>query len=426
MRTLLFRSVLVGLTFSCCLFFGQTQTINVISSTYTLTMPAGFTDTVYSRLQLSISYPANLPASSYILYSRLNSDFQGFVTGSGSSPDAPEAYLSIGLQGILTKYPQITGGTLSAAISGPGTVVPGTMVTIPGAASGSVTVAIGVYGTVAGLSTVQATPVSSVSSVRNLALPAGFTGPALSTVSLGLVYPTGLSPDSYVASKQLLSDFQGFSTAYPTPSDPPEAFLSTTLQQMLSKYSQISGGTLSGSISGPGMTIPGTTVTTPGPVLGTISAAIGNFDNAYGLFFGFAGNVSNINSRWLVTLPAGFPGPTFSTVYLSVNYPTGLGASSYITNKQLTSDFQGFISAYPTPSDAPEAYLSSALQQILSKYSQMPGGNVAASIKGPDMVIPGTNVTTPGPPIGTVAVYLGVYNFGTVLTPFAKSAPIEP
>jgi hypothetical protein len=421
----LFRFVLLGFTLSCSLVLGQTLTINVISSTYTMTMPAGFTDTVYSRLTMSISYPAGLPASSYILYSQLNSDFQSFVSGSGSSPDAPEGYLSIALQGILTKYPQITGGTLSAAITGPGTVIPGTNITIPGAASGSVSVAIGVYGTSAGLSTVQITPVSTVSSIRNLTLPAGFTGTALSSLNLGLVYPTGLTPSSYVASKQLLSDFQGFITGYPTPSDPPEAFLSTSLQQMLNKYPQISGGAISASISGPGMTIPGSPIMTPGPVLGSISVAIGNFDNAYGLFFGFSGNVAAINSRWLVTLPSGFTGATFSSVNLGVSYPTGLSPSSYITSNQLNSDFQASISAYPSPSDAPEAYLSVSLQQILNKYSQMPGGSVIASIKGPDTMIPGTTVTTPGPPIGTVSVFLGTYSVGTILTPFAKSDPAE-
>jgi hypothetical protein len=143
------------------------------------------------------------------------------------------------------------------------------------------------------------------------------------------------------------------------------------------------------------------------------------------LFFGYAGNVSTINSRWLVTAPPGFTGTVFSSVYLSVSYPTGLSAASYITSKQLNTDFQGFLSAYPTPSDPPEAYLSAALQQILNKYPQMPGGTFGASIKGPDVMVPGTTVTTPGPPLGTVAGYLGTYTSATVLTPFVKSDASE-
>jgi hypothetical protein len=126
------RSFLLVLALFCGLLNGQTQTISSVTSSYVVTLPTGFTGTVFSTLQLGVNYPAGLPTSSYIPIKQLNADFQGFISAYPNPADAPEAYLSIALQQILNKYPQITYGTLTGTINGPGTTFPGTTVTIPG------------------------------------------------------------------------------------------------------------------------------------------------------------------------------------------------------------------------------------------------------------------------------------------------------
>jgi hypothetical protein len=76
----------------------------------------------------------------------------------------------------------------------------------------------------------------------------------------------------------------------------------------------------------------------------------------------------------------------------------------------LNTDFQGFLSAYPSLTDPPEAILSSVLQSILTKYSQMTGGSVSGEIAGTE-TIGGTTipVATGG---GTVSVVIGNYGSG--------------
>jgi hypothetical protein len=58
------------------------------------------------------------------------------------------------------------------------------------------------------------------------------------------------------------------------------------------------------------------------------------------------------------------------TITISIEYNTGLTAANYISPAQLTSDFQGFLNAYPNPGDPPEAILLSAAQGFAQEYSQ--------------------------------------------------------
>lgn len=409
------RSVLLVLSLSCGLLYGQTTKLSLITSSYPVTTPANFGGQVFSTLGLDVYYPTGLSTSSYITGSQLNSDFQGFLSSYPNPTDAPEAYLSVALQGILNKYPQITGGTLSAAVSGPPQVIGG--VTIPGSGTpiGSVYVAIGTLTSAAAVLTgVSGQAVtSSITSSWVVTLPTGFTGQTFSTLQLSVIYPTGLPSSSYITSKQLNSDFQGFISSYPNPADPPEAYLSVSLQGILNKYTQIPGGALGATIAGPDQVIGGITIPGTGTAIGSVDVAIGNFSTALGTLsliglYGQTGNISNIYSSWAVTLPTGFTAQTFSSVQLSVSYPTGLAANSYITSKQLNTDFQTSISAYPNPADAPEAYLSIALQGILNKYSQMPGGELTAEIAGQGTTIGGIQI--PGLPAGTIDVIIGTYN----------------
>jgi hypothetical protein len=404
------RVIPIVLALSCSLLHAQNQTISGVTSTYTVTLPAGFTGATFSTLSLDVNYPVGLPAGSYIPVQRLNADFQGFISAYPNPADAPEAYLSIALQQIMSKYPQITFGSLLGTMSAPGTTVPGTTVTIPGNVLGTITVAIGNYPGNLGLPSSSAGAVSYIFSTHVVTLPTGFTGTAFSSLSLGTFYPTGLNTGSYITTNQLNSDFQKSISTYPSPTDPPEAYLSVALQQILNKYSQIQLGTLSGLINGPGTTIPGTPITMPGPLIGSVGVIIGTPSAAFGSLYGLTGTVSLISSTWTVTLPAAFTSNAFSLLTLGVTYPTGLNPGSYVPAKQLNSDFQGFITANSSPTDAPEAFLSSSLQQILNKYTQMTGGATTGEINGPDTTYPGTNITTPGPLIGTVEVFIGTYN----------------
>jgi len=357
---------------------------------------------------LSITYPTGLPSTSYIPIKQLNSDFQGFVS-SFSPSDAPEAYISSALQQLLSKYPQITAGGISASISGPPTPIPGTPITRPGPPIASVRAQVATC-TVTALGCDGKT-ISTVNSTRFLTMPTGFTGTTFANIALGLTYPMGLSTDSYITTKQLTADFQGFISAYPNPADPPEAYLSGALASMMNKYSQIPGGTLVGTINGPDTQIPGLPVPTPGSPVGIISVAIGTLNSTYASILGQSGPVSLINSTWNINMPNGFSGASIPSVSLGITYPTGLSASSYILNSQLTKDFQSSISNYPTPSDSPEAYLSVALQNILGTYPQMLGGSLSGSISGPPTTIPGLPTPIPGPPVGSVSVLIGQYSY---------------
>jgi hypothetical protein len=129
-----------------------------------------------------------------------------------------------------------------------------------------------------------------------------------------------------------------------------------------------------------------------------------------GMIFGQNVQIAVVTSSYPVTFPTG-SSLNFSYLNLTVGYPVGLTPSQYISASQLNTDFQGFISAYPSPTDPPEAILSTALQGILGKYSQMTGGSLLGEIAGPSQTI-GT-ITIPGSPIGTITVTIETYNPST-------------
>lgn len=126
-----------------------------------------------------------------------------------------------------------------------------------------------------------------------------------------------------------------------------------------------------------------------------------------------------INSSYPVTVPA-IAGIAFSQVSLAVSYPTGLTPGSYISGTQLNTDFQGFLSAYPSPQDPPEAILSAVLQSVLNKYPQMNGGSVtgfiASSVQGISIPVGG----------GTVIVTIGNYGLTGIITGAASAPKPKP
>ena len=87
---------------------------------------------------------------------------------------------------------------------------------------------------------------------------------------------------------------------------------------------------------------------------------------------------------------------TSYNVQISLTYPGGTTASSFVSAAQLSSDFQGFVAGYPTAGDPPEAILSSVLASILSKYPQMSGASLFASNFG------GSSPVTVGPQLPVV------------------------
>ncbi len=135
------------------------------------------------------------------------------------------------------------------------------------------------------------------------------------------------------------------------------------------------------------------------------------FSLSFATMYGQTQQVASIDSSYPVTIPAG-SALSFSTVSLSVSYPTGLTPGSYISGTQLNKDFQTFLAAYPNQTDPPEAILSTVLQSILSKYSQMTGGTLTGEISGSETV---DGVTIPVPDGGgTVIVAIGTYNLGAL------------
>jgi hypothetical protein len=120
-----------------------------------------------------------------------------------------------------------------------------------------------------------------------------------------------------------------------------------------------------------------------------------------------------------VTVPAG-SSFTFTTTNIDVTYPVGLTPNSYISATQLNTDFQAFLTAYPSPTDPPEAILSTVLQAILNKYPQMTGGSLSGELPGTYMGFP---LSSGG---GTVSVSIGNYNlaaYGLSRKPAAKPKP---
>jgi hypothetical protein len=67
------------------------------------------------------------------------------------------------------------------------------------------------------------------------------------------------------------------------------------------------------------------------------------------------------------------------TVVIGIVYGQVSGPSQYISPSQLTSDFNGFVSAYPNAGDPPEAILAKAASGFASKYSQFSVVTVSAA-----------------------------------------------
>lgn len=116
-------------------------------------------------------------------------------------------------------------------------------------------------------------------------------------------------------------------------------------------------------------------------------------------------------------------GSQFSGVNLVVVYNVNLSPAAYITAAQLKTDVQGFVAAYPTPTDPPEAIGSSVLGSLLAKYPQTNGGEflleqVVVSASGATTsvieVVMGSLGTTSAPSMAPV--------FRKPVTP-AESAP---
>ena len=92
---------------------------------------------------------------------------------------------------------------------------------------------------------------------------------------------------------------------------------------------------------------------------------------------------------------------------LSVSYPIGLPAASYISAAQLNTDFQNAILAYPSPQDPQEAILSTALSSIMQKYPQLAGSTLTA--------------LTPGQSIGGISIPSG----NSIIIEIFNSAPLN-
>jgi len=82
-------------------------------------------------------------------------------------------------------------------------------------------------------------------------------------------------------------------------------------------------------------------------------------------------------------------------IVINVEYNDGLTPDQYISQSQLASDYQGFLSAYPNAGDAVEAILASAASSFATKYPQF--GSVTL----------GANSTSPLAQIEASAVSLG-------------------
>ena len=106
------------------------------------------------------------------------------------------------------------------------------------------------------------------------------------TSGIGVSYPIGLAPSSYISGAQLNTNFQTFLAAYPSPQDPLEAILSTVLKSILGKYPQMTGGSIYGEIPGPGTTEFGVMV--PGPPIGSVSVIIGTYNPTTGVLSGLS------------------------------------------------------------------------------------------------------------------------------------------
>ena len=72
-------------------------------------------------------------------------------------------------------------------------------------------------------------------------------------------------------------------------------------------------------------------------------------------------------------------GATQYTVVIGIGYNQNLSPSQYISQPQLASDFQGFLSTYPSAGDPVEAQLLSVVNSFVKKYPQFASVTVSAT-----------------------------------------------
>lgn len=68
------------------------------------------------------------------------------------------------------------------------------------------------------------------------------------------------------------------------------------------------------------------------------------------------------------------------TVIVSIEYSQNLTPGQYISQAQLTSDFQSFLSMYPNAGDPAEAQLLSVVNSFVTKYAQFSTISVSATV----------------------------------------------
>ena len=73
-------------------------------------------------------------------------------------------------------------------------------------------------------------------------------------------------------------------------------------------------------------------------------------------------------------------GATQYTVIIGIGYNQNLTPSQYISQSQLASDFQGFLSMYPNAGDPAEAQLLFVVNAFVSKYPQFASVTVDATV----------------------------------------------
>lgn len=73
-------------------------------------------------------------------------------------------------------------------------------------------------------------------------------------------------------------------------------------------------------------------------------------------------------------------GGTQYAVIVSIEYNQNLTPGQYISQAQLTSDFQSFLSMYPNAGDPVEAQLLSVVNSFVTKYAQFSTVTVGATV----------------------------------------------
>lgn len=73
-------------------------------------------------------------------------------------------------------------------------------------------------------------------------------------------------------------------------------------------------------------------------------------------------------------------GATQYTIIVGIVYNQNLTPNKYISQSQLASDFQGFLSMYPTAGDPAEAQLLSVVNAFVGKYPQFASVTLSATV----------------------------------------------